>query len=112
MGFSLGYGSAEMKGIQLVLSLYVYILICMLIVMAKNIALAEDVYRDLKRMKRREESFSDLIRRLMRTRGMISDLAGTETLSTEEWLEMKKLKAEQDAADGKRTESLLSRQEG
>lgn len=83
----------------------------MMIEMAKNIALAEDVYRDLKRMKREDESFSDLIRRLMKTRGVISDLAGTATLSTEEWLELNKLRAKQDAADKKRKELLLSHQE-
>ncbi|MBD3407490.1 MAG: hypothetical protein GF411_15335 [Candidatus Lokiarchaeota archaeon] len=80
--------------------------------MAKNIALAEDVYRDLKRMKRDGESFSDLIRRLMKTRGTISKLAGSATLSTEEWLEMKRLKDEQAAMDESRTETILSQQEG
>ena len=84
----------------------------MMIGMAKNIALAEDVYRDLKRMKREGESFSELIRRLMKTRGAISDLAGSATLSTEEWLEMKRLREEQTMADKSRAESLLSQQEG
>ncbi len=73
----------------------------MMVVMAKNIALADDVYRDLKCMKRNDEIFSDLVRRLIRTRGMISTLAGTATLSTEVWLEVKKLKVEQAAADKK-----------
>ncbi|TXT54071.1 MAG: hypothetical protein BAJATHORv1_90020 [Candidatus Thorarchaeota archaeon] len=94
------------------LILYVYVLICMVIEMAKNIALAEDVYRDLKRMKREGESFSDLIRRLLKTRGAISDLAESATLSTEEWLEMKRLKEEQAALDESRTDILLSKQEG
>ncbi len=94
------------------MALYVYILICMMTHMAKNIALAEDVYRDLKRMKKKDESFSDLIRRLMKTRGLISDIAGTATLSTEEWLEVKRLREEQTMADKNRAESLLTQQEG
>ena len=84
----------------------------MMIAMAKNIALAEDVYRDLKRMKRKDESFSDLIRRLMKTRGTISDLAGSATLNTEEWLDMKQLREEQTKSDERRAETLLSQQEG
>ncbi|MHA1881960.1 MAG: antitoxin VapB family protein [Candidatus Thorarchaeota archaeon] len=79
--------------------------------MAKNIALREDVYTDLKRIKRRDESFSDLIRRLIKTRGMISDIAGSATLTLEEWMELKKLRDEQAVIDKKRTESLLSHQE-
>jgi predicted CopG family antitoxin len=84
----------------------------MVIIMAKNIALAEDVYKDLKRMKRLDESFSDVVRRLIRTRGTISDLAGTEILSTEEWIEMKSLKTKQASVDKKRGESLIASQDG
>jgi len=84
----------------------------MVIIMAKNIALAEDVYKDLKRMKRLDESFSDVVRRLIRTRGTISDLAGTETLSTEEWIEMKSLKTKQASVDKTRGESLIASQDG
>ncbi len=80
--------------------------------MAKNVALADDVYSDLKRLKRKDESFSDVIRRLLRTRGTIADLAGSETLSLEEWLKMKRLKEEQAETDEKRADVLLSQQEG
>lgn len=84
----------------------------MLIEMAKNVALADDVYNDIKRLKRRDESFSDVIRRLIKTRGMISDIAGSATLSLEEWMEMKKLKEEQALTDKKKAESMLSQQKG
>ncbi len=84
----------------------------MLIEMAKNVALADDVYNDIKRLKRRDESFSDVIRRLIKTRGMISDIAGSATLSIEEWMEMKKLKEEQALTDMERAESMLSQQKG
>lgn len=88
-----------------------YVLICIMIPMAKNIALADDVYRNLKRLKRENESFSDVIRRLMKNRGEIADLAGSATLSLDEWLEMKKLKEEQAKEDQKRAEALISQQE-
>lgn len=84
----------------------------MLIEMAKNVALADDVYNDIKRLKRRDESFSDVIRRLIKTRGMISDIAGSATLSLEEWMEMKMLKEEQALTDKKKAESMLSQQKG
>ncbi|MBD3159907.1 MAG: hypothetical protein GF309_14090 [Candidatus Lokiarchaeota archaeon] len=93
------------------MSLYVLIGICIMILMAKNIALADDVYKDFKRLKRENESFSDVIRRLMKNRGEIADLAGSATLSLDEWLEMKKLKEEQAKEDQKRAESLLSQQD-
>lgn len=94
------------------MSLYVLICICISIPMAKNIALADDVYRNLKRLKRENESFSDVIRRLIKNRGEIADLAGSATLSLDEWLEMKKLKEEQAKKDQKRAEALISQQEG
>ena len=82
----------------------------MMIEMAKNIAVADDVYKELKRMKRRDESFSELLRRLIKTRGMISDLAGTATLTSEEWMKMKELSKEQAALDEERSRTLLSQQ--
>jgi predicted CopG family antitoxin len=82
----------------------------MMIEMAKNIAVADDVYKELKRMKRRDESFSELLRRLIKTRGMISDLAGTATLTSEEWMKLKELSKEQAALDEDRSRTLLSQQ--
>jgi predicted CopG family antitoxin len=78
--------------------------------MAKNIAVADDVYKDLKRLKRRDESFSELLRRLIKTRGMISDLAGSATMSSEEWMRMKELKTEQASLDEEKSLSLLAQQ--
>jgi predicted CopG family antitoxin len=79
--------------------------------MAKNIALADDVYRQLKRLKRGNESFSELIRRLLRTRANISDLAGSTTLSPEEWIELMEMQNRQDSLDRERGRSLLSKNE-
>jgi predicted CopG family antitoxin len=81
-----------------------------MIEMAKNIAVADDVYDELKRLKRRDESFSELLRRLIKTRGAISDLAGSATMSTEEWMKLKELKKEQAARDKERALSLVAHQ--
>jgi predicted CopG family antitoxin len=78
--------------------------------MAKNIAVADDVYTDLKLLKRRDESFSELLRRLIKTRGMISDLARSATMSSEEWMRMKEMKTEQAVLDEEKSLSLLSQQ--
>ena len=78
--------------------------------MAKNIAVADDVYKELKRLKRREESFSELLRRLIKTRGAISDLAGSATMSSEEWMNMKEMSKEQESLDEERSQALLSQQ--
>jgi len=76
--------------------------------MAKNIALADDVYKRLKQIKRKNESFSELMRRILRTRTNISDLAGSATLSAEDWSELMNLQKRQETHDHKRGESLLS----
>ncbi len=78
--------------------------------MAKNIAVADDVYKELKCLKRRDESFSELLRRLIKTRGTISDLAGSATLTSEEWMKLKELNEEQAALDEEKSLSLLSQQ--
>lgn len=78
--------------------------------MAKNIAVADDVYKELKRLKKPDESFSELLRRLIKTRGTISDLAESATLSSEEWMRLKELKKEQATHDNERALSLISQQ--
>ena len=81
-----------------------------MIKMAKNIAVADDVYKELKRLKRRDESFSELLRRLIKTRGTISGLAGSATLSSEEWMNLKEMSKEQESLDEERSQALLSQQ--
>ena len=44
--------------------------------MAKTIAIADDVYTMLSKEKRSGESFSDVIRRLSRSRGSLMDAFG------------------------------------
>ena len=56
--------------------------------MAKTIALSDDVYEILIKLKRKDESFSDVIRRLLPPRTMLQDIAGKGTFSLEEWEEV------------------------
>ena len=53
--------------------------------MAKNIAVSDDVYKLLSSLKLPDESFSDTIRRLVRT-PKLSEIAGTKTVTKEQWL--------------------------
>lgn len=75
--------------------------------MARNIAVADDVYKQLVTLKRPGESFSDVLRRLLKTRRRISDLAGSATLTVKEWREVLERKRAQDRMDRERRESLL-----
>ena len=57
--------------------------------MAKNIAVADDVYEMLAKERRKEESFSDVIRRLTGRRGSLMDCYGMwADIPEEEWAEM------------------------
>ncbi|MBS3794122.1 MAG: hypothetical protein KGY80_04455 [Candidatus Thorarchaeota archaeon] len=52
----------------------------------------EDAYKTLKRLKRDDESFDELLLRLIKDQGGIDDLAGSGTLTLDEQKEMKGLK--------------------
>jgi len=62
--------------------------------MAKNIPVTDDVYKQLNEIREEYESFSSLIRKILRIRSKLSNLAGTSTESIEEWLETQQLKEE------------------
>jgi predicted CopG family antitoxin len=53
--------------------------------MAKTIAISNDVYQLLSRAKLPGESFSDVIRRGMKRPVKLSDIAGSKTISKEDW---------------------------
>jgi predicted CopG family antitoxin len=56
-----------------------------LLVMAKTIAISDDVYQLLSRAKLPGESFSDVIRRGMKRPLKLSDTVGSKTISKEDW---------------------------
>jgi predicted CopG family antitoxin len=69
-------------------SLYSYAYIgnsLFLLVMAKTIAISDDVYQLLSRAKLPGESFSDVIRRGMKRPLKLSDTVGSKTISKEDW---------------------------
>ncbi len=72
--------------------------------MAKNIAVSDDVYEMLSRIKMRNESFSDVIRRLIRHRN-ISDIP--KILSDREAETIMSLIEKQKDADMKRAGRLM-----
>jgi len=53
--------------------------------MAKTIAVSDDVYELLRKSKLRNESFSDVIRRALRKGMRLSDIAGSRTVTKEDW---------------------------
>jgi len=59
--------------------------------MAKNIAISDELYKLLKRLKRPGESFTDVILRSIKHSTSIMDIAGKKTIPLEEWEKLKKL---------------------
>jgi len=75
--------------------------------MAKSIMVSDDVYEALKKAKLPGESFSDVIRRLLRERPRISELAGKRTVTKEEWKEVERAFFKQRKLDEVRRDILL-----
>lgn len=59
--------------------------------MAKTIAVSDDVYELLKKVKIPGESYSDVIRRGLKRGLKLSDIAGSRTITKDEWLRAQKL---------------------
>lgn len=77
--------------------------------MAKNIAVSDEVYKVLKQLKLGNESFSDVIKRLLPPKSMLSDIAGTKTFSYQEWSKVQSAFKDQRALDDERMKKLLGR---
>ena len=74
--------------------------------MAKNIAVSDDVYKLLSRLKLPGESFSDTIRRLAKT-PKLSEIAGTKTVTREQWPSVRAAFKTQEEKDLERRRILL-----
>ena len=60
--------------------------------MARTIAVSDEVYELLEKLKLPQESFSDVIKRIIKRGGRLMDIAGRKTITKEEWdLVMKKV---------------------
>jgi predicted CopG family antitoxin len=77
--------------------------------LAKNIAVTDDVYKVLNQLKLENESFSDVIKRLLPPKSMLSDIAGTKTFSYQEWSQIQDAFKDQRALDDDRMKKLLKR---
>jgi predicted CopG family antitoxin len=76
--------------------------------MAKRIAISDDVYQLLSRAKLPGESFSDVIRRMMKQPVKLSDIAGTKTLSKEDWQRAQAVIRKAEAETGRLLRKKLS----
>ncbi len=59
--------------------------------MAKTIAVSDDVYELLKKSKIPGESYSDVIRRGLKRSLKLTDIAGSKTITTEQWSRTQKV---------------------
>ena len=70
--------------------------------LAKTIAVSDDVYELLKKAKTHGESYSDVIRRGLKRSVKLTDIAGSGTITTEQWLKTRKvLRASEDLSQRK-----------
>jgi predicted CopG family antitoxin len=74
--------------------------------MAKNIAVSDDVYELLSRLKLPNESFSDTIKRLAK-KPRLSEIAGSKTITKEQWVKVKEIFKRQEEYDTRRKRTLL-----
>lgn len=74
--------------------------------MSRTVAVSDDVYEFLSKLKRSDESFSDVIRSLKR-RTKLSDISGSKTVTREEWQKVTKDFEKQRKLDSDRRKRLL-----
>ncbi len=75
--------------------------------MAKTIAVSDDVYELLLKAKLPNESFSDVIRRSIKKGMKLTDIAGSKTISKEDWEKvLKAFEPQRKADEGKRRKLL------
>ncbi len=75
--------------------------------MAKNIAVSDDVYDLLRKVKLPGESFSDVIRRGLKEGARLSDIRGSRTISREDWVKVRKTIRESETIGQKKLEKML-----
>ena len=75
--------------------------------MARTIAVSDDVYELLVKSKLPNESFSDVIRRSLKKGMRLSDIAGSLTISKEEWDRVEKVFETQKRMDAEKRNKLL-----
>ena len=77
--------------------------------MAKNIAISDELYEILAQLKRKDESFTDVIKRLLPPKSMLSDIAGSKTFTYEEWKKVKTAFQSHNQVDEVKKQELLDK---
>lgn len=77
--------------------------------MAKTIAVSDEVYELLMKSKLPDESFSETIRRALKKGMKLSDIAGSGTVTREEWVKVAKVFEKQKKLDNERTRRLMGK---
>jgi predicted CopG family antitoxin len=75
--------------------------------MARTIAVSDDVYQLLAKSKLPSESFSDVIRRALKKGMNLSDIAGSRTITKEDWEKVIKAFSPQMKKDEERKKQLV-----
>ena len=76
--------------------------------MAKTIAVSDDVYELLVKSKLPKESFSDVIRRSLKKGMRLSDIAGSRTVTVEDWKKVTEAFKLQRKINEKRKKQLMT----
>ena len=76
--------------------------------MAKTIAVSDDVYKLLVKSKLPKESFSDVIRRSLKKGMSLSDIAGSCTVTEEDWKKVTEAFKLQRKINEKRKKQLMT----
>jgi len=77
--------------------------------MAKTIAVSDDVYELLVKSKLPNESFSETIRRALKKGMKLRDIAGSRTVTREEWEKVTKALEPQKKLNEERTKRLMGK---
>lgn len=77
--------------------------------MAKNIALSDEIYGALAKIKRNPESFSDVIKRLLPKNTMLQDLIGRNTFTIKEWKKVEDAFSSQEKLHEQRRDAILKK---
>ncbi len=75
--------------------------------MAKTIAVSDDIYESLSKLKLPDESFSDVIRKSIKKGVRLSDIAGSRTITKEDWQKVTLAFEGQRALDEERKRRLI-----
>jgi len=75
--------------------------------MGKVIMVSDEVYEKLKRMKKPGESFSDVIKRLLKDKPKLTDIAGSKTITKRDWQKIEEIFKDRDKLDELRRNYLL-----